>query len=278
MTKTSLSVVIITKNEERNIEDCLKSVSWAAECIVVDDESTDRTVDIAKRLGAKVFHRKMDNEGKHRNWAYAQATNEWILSLDADERVMDELRDEIIATIPNAEHPTYTIPRRNYIGDYWVKYGGQYPAAQRRLFKKGYFSYEEVGVHPRAFVKGEHKGHLTKDMIHYSYRDIEHFVRKLNGQTTLEAHKWIQTNRKVTFGRALWRTIDRFFRAYVRKKGYKDGLIGFMFALFGSFYQMASYSKYWEIKKGNVVGTVGLPPAHASTESHQGEVREQSTA
>jgi len=278
MEKFPLSVVIIAKNEEKNIGDCIESVMWAQEIIVVDDESSDRTVEIAKRLGAKVFNRRMDNEGKHRNWAYAQATNEWILSLDADERVTDELRDEIIAMIPKAEHPTYTIPRRNCIGDYWVKYGGQYPAAQRRLFKKGFFSYEEVGVHPRAFVTGGHRGHLTKDMIHYSYRDFEHFLRKLNGQTTLEAHKWIQTNREVTFGRALWRAIDRFFRAFLRKKGYKDGLIGFMFAIFASFYQIASYAKYWEMKTGNAVGELGPPPAHASTESHQGVVREQSAA
>ncbi len=94
MTKIPLSAVIITKNEERNMHYCLKSVAdWVSEIVIVDDESTDKTVDIAKGYGAKVYHRKMDNEGVHRNWAYAQAKNEWVLSLDADEMVSPDLRE-----------------------------------------------------------------------------------------------------------------------------------------------------------------------------------------
>src|SRR4051812_28592792 len=102
MYKIPLSIVVITKNEERNIEECLSSVAdWADEMVVVDDESSDRTVAMAQRLGAKIYHRKMDIEGVHRNWAYAQAKNEWVLSLDADEMVSPDLRDEITAKLPN---------------------------------------------------------------------------------------------------------------------------------------------------------------------------------
>ena len=248
--RSSISVVIITKNEEHNIEPCLRSVhGWAEEIIVVDDESTDRTVELASKYATRVLHRKMDNEGRHRNWAYAQAKHPWILSLDADERVTEELEKEIDAVLAaNPEFPAYTIPRRNYIGDYWMKYGGQYPAAQLRLFLKNKFKYEEVGVHPRAFLEGR-TGHLTKDIIHKSYRDFTHFLAKLNGQTTLEAQKWIETNREMSFGRAIWRTMDRFPRTYFRKKGHKDGFIGFMMAFFASLYQIISYAKYWEMKR-----------------------------
>jgi glycosyltransferase involved in cell wall biosynthesis len=251
MDKVPISVVVITKNEEHNLRPCLDSVKgWADEIVVVDDESADRTRDIAAEYTDRVLIRKMDVEGTHRNWAYAQARNEWVLSLDADERLMDELKREIDDILPSTKFQAYTIPRRNYIGDYWVKYGGQYPSAQLRLFLKDKFRYEEVEVHPRAFLDGQ-TGHLTKDMIHKSYRDFSHYLAKLNGQTTLEARKWIQSGREMTLGKALWRTFDRFPRTYFRKKGRRDGFIGFMVAFFASLYQIISYAKYWEMKKKN---------------------------
>ncbi len=247
--KIPISVVVITKNEEHNIRECLQSVhGWADEIIVVDDESTDRTVEITQKFTDRIFRRRMDNEGRHRNWAYAQAKNDWVLSLDADERVTEELKKEIDEVLPGTTFQTFSIPRRNYIGDYWVQYGGLYPAGQLRLFLKKNFKYEEVGVHPRVFIDGQ-TGRLTKDIIHKSYRDFGHFLAKLNSQTTLEAQKWIETNRQMGLGKAMWRTFDRFPRTYVRKKGYKDGFIGFMVAFFASLYQIISYAKYWEMKK-----------------------------
>jgi len=242
-----LSVVILTKNEESRIGKCLESAAWADEIIVVDDESTDRTVDICREHNAKVFVRKMDVEGAHRNWAYAQATHPWVLSLDADELITPELRDEIrgiLATQPKENG--FTIPRRNYIGNYWVRYGGWYPSPQLKLFRKDKFRYEEVAVHPRAFMD-EPCGHLKCDLIHYSYRDIEDFVRKLNNQTTWEAAKWFKQDKPMRLGRFLWRTYDRFMRSYFGKKGYKDGFIGFVIAFFAGLYQFLSYLKYREI-------------------------------
>ncbi len=249
MKKNQISVVVITKNEENNIDECLGSVhGWADEIILVDDESTDKTIELAKKYTDKIFSRKMDNEGTHRNWAYSQAKNDWVLSLDADESLTSELKDEILAELIDPKVNCFTIPRRNFIGDYWVKYGGQYPAAQLRLFLKERFKYEEVEVHPRVFFEGD-TGYLKGDIIHKSYRDFSHFILKMNGQTTLEAKKWFQTNRKMGFGKAFWRTIDRFFRSYFGKKGHKDGFIGFMLAIFASFYQILSYAKFWEMKR-----------------------------
>ncbi|MDD5005774.1 MAG: glycosyltransferase family 2 protein [Candidatus Omnitrophica bacterium] len=250
MDKINLSVVILTKNESKNIKDCIGSVrALANEIIVVDDFSQDDTVKTAELYGARVLIRRMDNEGKHRNWAYAQAENDWVLSLDADERATPELSDEIRnITFDNCGFSAFTIPRRNHIGNYWLKHGGQYPAAQLKLFRKDKFKYEEVQVHPRAFLEGK-CGHLDKDIIHYSYRDFADFLNKLNRQTTLEAQKWISTGRKMSFGRALWRTVDRFFRKFIGKKGYLDGFMGFMLAVFDSIYQIISYAKYWEMKR-----------------------------
>ncbi|MBM3249182.1 MAG: glycosyltransferase family 2 protein [Candidatus Omnitrophica bacterium] len=248
--KIPLSVVVITKNEQDNIKDCLGSVyGWADEIVIVDDFSTDKTVELAHQFADKIFERRMDIEGIHRNWAYSQAKNEWVLSLDADEMVTEELRQEISQTLAtNTKFSAFSIPLRNFIGDYWVRFSGWYPAGKLRLFKKSKFRYEEVEVHPRVFLDGE-TGHLTKDIIHKGYPDFEHFLASLNRQTTLEAKKWINTGRKMSFGRALWRTIDRFFRSLFGKKAYKDGFIGFMIAYFASLYQIISYAKYWQMKR-----------------------------
>ncbi|MFC1753119.1 glycosyltransferase family 2 protein [Thermoproteota archaeon] len=250
MDKASISVVVLAKNESDRIKECLDSIcKWCDEVIVIDDFSQDDTAKLAESYGAKVLLKRMVNEGAHRNWAYAQAKNDWILSLDSDERVTPELRDEISQTLKNsANYNAFTIPRRNYIGNYWLRYGGQYPSAQLKLFKNGKFKYEEVQVHPRAFLDGE-CGHLKKDIIHYSYRDFTDFLQKLNRQTTLEAEKWISTGRKMSFAHALWRTNDRFYRKFIGKQGYRDGFMGFMLAVLDSIYQIISYAKYWELKR-----------------------------
>ena len=191
MGKALLSVVILTKNEESRIGDCIKSViGLADEIIIVDDESSDKTQEIAKSLGAKVFARKMDIEGKHRNWAYARAQNDWVFSVDADERPTEKLKDEIKKAIVNTENVCFAIPFRTYIGNYWIRWGGWYPAPKVKLFRKSKFKYEEVEVHPRIIVEGD-CGRLKNDVIHYSYRDWEDFLDKTNKQTTLEARNGI---------------------------------------------------------------------------------------
>jgi glycosyltransferase involved in cell wall biosynthesis len=243
-----LSVVILTKNEEACIAECLESVKWADEIIVVDDESTDRTLEIVKRYGANVFSRKMDNEGRHRNWGYAQARNLWVLSLDADEKVTPELKIEIEAVIQSNKFVAYDIPLRNFISNYWVRHGGWYPASKVRLFRKDKFKYEEAEVHPRVFIDGE-CGHLKSDIIHKGYPDLEHFLNSVNRQSTLEAKKWINTNRKMSLPHIIWRAGDRFFRRYIRKKAYKDGMYGFIIAFFDTLYQILSYAKWREMQR-----------------------------
>ncbi len=249
MSRVPVSVVVITKNEEDNIDMCLGSAhGWADEILIVDDESTDKTVVVAEKYADKVLHRKMENEGIHRNWAYAQAKNDWVLSLDADEYVTEELKEEITKVLAEDKFQAFSIPLRNFIGSYQVRYSGWYPAGKLRLFRRSLFKYEEVEVHPKVFLDGE-TGHLTKDIVHKGYPDFEHFLGSLNRQTTLEARKWIQTGRHMSLGRTIWRTMDRFPRSFIRKKGYKDGFIGFMIGFFASLYQIMSYAKYWQMKK-----------------------------
>ncbi len=265
-----LSVLVITKNEEKRLPECLDSVRWAGELIVLDDESTDGTLDVARAYGAKILQRKMDVEGRHRNYGYAQAKYEWVLSIDADERVTPELRDEIIALLKtNPALNGYTMPRKNFMGKRWIKKGGWYPSPQLKLFRRDHFKYEESEVHPRAFLDTA-CGNLKGDLLHYSYRDLYDFIGKQNKQTTLEVRKWVKDGRKMPLSKALWRTFDRYYRSYAAKKGSEDGTLGYILAAMGGMYQFVSYTKYWAIKKvpaaqPGAEKKIAYPPAEKST-------------
>lgn len=244
-----ISVVIITKNEERNISACLESVQWAGEIVIVDGFSSDRTVEIAKCYTDKIFLREMDIEGRHRNFAYAQASRDWILSLDADERVSSELALEIREVIEKNDpaYAGYAIPIKTFIGNRWIEEAGYYPARKLRMFRRGKFRYEESHVHPRAFLDGKERP-LEHDILHYGFRDITHFFDKLNNQTSLEAEKWVRDGRSIRTPKLLFKTADRFLRNYFGKKGYRDGFMGFLMSVAHSLYQVLTYAKYLELK------------------------------
>ena len=252
MNKVPLSVVIIAKNEASRIADCLKSIDWAGEVIVLDDFSTDNTVEVCKQFTPKVYQRRTDSEGKQRNHAYSLASNEWVLSLDADERVSPELRTEIVDLLKtDAPCNGYTIPRKNYMGSTWVRFGGMYPSAQLRLFRKDKFKYDEQAeVHPQAYMP-DPRGSLKSDIIHFTYRDFTDAINKLDRQTDLEAQKWFREKRKIGIFSIVRKTIDRFWRAYFSKQGYKDGVIGLFLAVNSGMYQFLSFAKYWELKKND---------------------------
>ena len=248
MEKIPVSVVVIAKNEEENIADCLKSAAWADEIIVVDDHSNDKTVEIAKQFTDKIFSRKMDVEGKHRNYAYSLAKNNWVLSLDADERVSPVLAGELAELFKNPiKDVVFAIPIKTYIGKRWIRYGGWYPAPKDRLLDKRIVSYEEKGVHPRIIYHGSCGRFLKGDILHYSYRDFHDFFQSLNNQTTLEAKKWFEEKRKIGFFKAYRKFLSRFLKHYFIEQGFRDGVMGLIAAWSGGFYQIMSYVKYWEM-------------------------------
>ena len=254
MDKAPLSVVIIAKNEEQRLEDCLKSAAFAAEIVVLDDMSTDRTVELAKKYTDKIFQRAMDIEGRQRNFAYDKATQPWVLSLDADERITPKLAEEM-TKITQADDPNYicyAIPIKTFIGDEWIQGAGYYPAAKTRLFRKGQFKYEEARVHPRAIYNGK-CGFLKGDILHYSCKTLEQWIGKFNRETTLEADKWVTDGRKVNAASIYRKTVDRFLKNYFLKDGWKHGFMGFQMSVFHGLYQLLSYAKYREAmlrKKG----------------------------
>jgi glycosyltransferase involved in cell wall biosynthesis len=246
--KIPLSVVMVVKNSEAIVEDALKSVyGWVDEIVVVDDMSTDKTLDIVRKYTDKIFSRKWVREGEHRNFAYAKARCSYILSLDSDERVTPELKEELIRLFKEGpKFNGYNVPHRNFLGNYWIRYGGWYPNAKLKIFRRDLFKYEEEAeYHPRAIMEGE-RYTLRSDIIHYAYKDFANLFAKINYQTDFEARKWIRDKRKMGFGKLMVRITSRFIKFYFVKKGRKDGFMGFMMALADSLYQIMAYAKYWE--------------------------------
>jgi glycosyltransferase involved in cell wall biosynthesis len=249
--KLAISVVIITRNVAHNLVDCLESVKWADEVVVVDNHSADNTLDIAKTYKCSIYHDTWDMEGSIRNRAYQRAKNQWVLTLDPDERVSPELHKQIEEFLTNGtEYAAYSVAMKSIFGGkYWIRHGGWYPASRIKIFKKDKFQYEDAEIHPRAFLaQGEKEGRLSGDIIHYCYSDFANVVDKMNVQSTLEAKKWLRDKRKMSLNIALIRVFSRFFKMYVQKAGFKDGIIGFMMAWQWATYQLLSYVKYWQMK------------------------------
>ena len=254
MNKIPLSIVVITKNEEANIERCLKSATWADEIVVVDSHSTDRTVEIAKCFTNNIHMRDMKVEGTHRNYAYSLASSEWILSLDADEEISQELKDEIIDILRDEQKAykfdLYSMPIKTFIGDVWAKYAGWYPAPKVRLFRKGKFRYDDAEVHPRTYYEGK-CGHLKGDILHYAYKSLSDIFHNLNEQSELQAKEWHREGRKFNTARFLRTSCDRTLKKYFLKGGYKGGILGFILSASDGIYQFMSYAKLWELYNKN---------------------------
>ena len=254
--KTKVCLAMIVRNEEANLDEALSlAKGWADEIVIVDDHSTDRTVEIARKYTDKIFSRKMDLEGRQRNFAVSKSSYDWVMFQDGDERLTQELKDEIDHDLDNHNGVSYGywVPRKNYFGKVWLRHGGFYPSPHIKLYHREYLAWkEEPGelVHPglnhlKPFKVTNFKNHL----IHYNFRNVEDLIQKTNRQTTFEALKWHLQGRKVTLSHGLWKPLDRFMKRYVMKKGYKDGFYGFVAAYLSGFYQFAAYSKFREIQK-----------------------------
>jgi (heptosyl)LPS beta-1,4-glucosyltransferase len=245
---TKLSVVIITKNEEHNIRDCLQSVSWADEILVVDAESEDRTKELAGEFTPHVFVRPWSGFGAQKNFGIGQAGSDWILILDADERVSREIKEEIqdlIRSWVEGDPVAFEIPRRNIFYGKWVRWGGAYPDCQIRLFRKGKAQYNNVEIHENLLVSGD-VGRLQGHFEHYTERKIVDHFRKFNLYTTLAAREKGKTQVQVQWYHLLINPLVVFLKTYLLRKGFRDGIRGVIFAVFASMYTFVKYAKLWE--------------------------------
>lgn len=255
-----LSVVISAYNEEKNIKECLASVKWADEIILVDNTSTDKTVEMGRKFTNKIFVRPnnpMLNINK--NYGFSKATSEWILSLDADERITKELKEEIInATryLPAGRHGTlhatrykingFWIPRKNIIFGKWIRYSIWWPDYQLRLFKKGKGKFPCKHVHEYLKVEGKTKK-LKSPLLHYNYQTVSQYLYKLDKiYTENEAENIVQSGKKLVWQDALRMPARDFLKTFFLQEGYKDGLHGLVLSLLQSFYALVVFAKVWE--------------------------------
>ncbi|OGF47171.1 MAG: hypothetical protein A2231_09450 [Candidatus Firestonebacteria bacterium RIFOXYA2_FULL_40_8] len=247
----NISAVIITKNEEANIADCLQTLDFVNEIIIVDSDSNDKTVHIAGGYTKKIFNRKWDGYASQKNFGISKAKNEWILSIDADERVSEELKEEIKSLAFDKEG--YLLPIKNYFLGSWLKYGGQYPDYHLRLFKKskGKFSYGVKEVHETVNIDKKIIKKLQNPMLHYSYNSVSAYFHKFNSYTFLEAAGRFKRNKKPSWYGLFLRPSFRFIKYYIMKLGIMDGVRGLLFHLFSSFYVFSSELKLFEMFRFN---------------------------
>lgn len=230
MAKASLSVVIITKNEEGNIRECLESVAWADEIIIVDSGSEDNTIAICKDYTDKIsINDDWKGFGYQKNLALQQATKEWVLSLDADERITPALRTEIENVINNTASSAFAIPRQAYFLGHAMKHGGWWPDYVVRLFRRNTGVFSEDIVHERVLVNGRVMK-LSTPLLHYSYTDLHQLMEKMNNYSSAGASKACQQGKNSSLLKAIAKAKWTFFRAYFLRLGILDGRAGFIAA------------------------------------------------
>ncbi|HJU03926.1 MAG TPA: glycosyltransferase family 2 protein [Nitrospiraceae bacterium] len=254
---TTIAAVVITKNEEVNIGSCLVSLRWVHDLIVVDACSTDRTVEVVREYTPRVFIRSWPGFGPQKNYGLDQATADWVLVVDADERVTDELRHEIQAVLATSTDVVgYEIPRRNFFYGRWIKGGGLYPDYQLRLFRRSAGRYDDVLLHERLQLRGR-IGRLRSPLDHYSMPSIGAHIQKMARYTTLGAQEKLKTRSCVTPLDLAGNHLVTIFKTYATRGGYRDGIHGAVVALFAGMHTFVKYAKAWEMveQRGKKIGT-----------------------
>jgi glycosyltransferase involved in cell wall biosynthesis len=245
-----LSVIVITKNEERNIGECLESVRWADEIVVIDAESTDATVAEARKYTQKIFVQPWKGFGEAKNFALLKCSGDWILWLDADERVTEELRKEIFAAIGSARPATaaFSMPRRaNFLGR-WIDHCGWYPGRVVRLFRKSAGSFSEQKVHETLEVNGNIRM-LRSDLLHYTDPNLEHYYEKFNRYTSLASDELFSNKKSFSLLKLIVNPIWLFLKMYIVRLGFLDGIPGLILSVLSANYVFTKYAKLWELSR-----------------------------
>ena len=243
-----ISVSMIVRNEEANIAHVCESVSWADEIVIVDSDSTDRTVELAGAFTDKIFNREFKGYKDKHQFADSQTTGDWIFWIDADERVTPELRDSIerLRNLPDTDLADgYNIARKTMFMHQWIQHSGWYPDFQMRLYRKDKSFWDGVAPHETARVKGRVET-LDGEFLHYTKQDLSEYHRVTGSYATLAAeHKFGQGETVGGFG-IFANSIAAFLRAFILKQGFRDGVPGLMIAMFTAYGVFLKYAKLWE--------------------------------
>lgn len=246
---STLSVMVITKNEQHNIADCLTSAAFADEIIVVDACSTDQTVEIARRFTPLVYVVPWQGYAANKTIALSHCRSEWVLWLDADERIPDDLGLEIKNLI--AAHPQqngFSVARRAWFLGRWIKHCGWYPGYVLRLFRQRHGRFNDHLVHEGVEIDGA-CGRLRAALDHYTDRDLEHYLSKFNHYTTLAGQELYQRQRRAGIASFIFRPLHQFIKMYIFKAGFLDGVEGLMLCLLSANYVAAKYAKLAELSR-----------------------------
>jgi glycosyltransferase involved in cell wall biosynthesis len=252
-----VTAVVITLNEARHISECLASLTWADEIIVVDSLSTDGTPDLARVAGAKVISREWPGYATQKDFAASQAAHDWIVSVDADERVTPGLAAEIRRTLESqSDRIGFRIPRVTYHLGRWIRTTDWYPDSQLRLYNRRHASWtDEHGsrrlVHESVTARGP-VGYLTEELQHYAYRDIAHHYETMQRYTTLAAHQMSNEGRRAGLLSLLFHPPAAFFRNYVLKRGCMDGAAGLIISAMNAHYVFLKFAKLWALQNDSL--------------------------
>ncbi len=245
----SLSVILITKNEAVNLRDCLQSVAWADEIIVVDSGSTDDTVAIARQMGARVYEHDWPGFGPQKNRALGYASKDWVFSIDADERVTPELRTEIEQAMRAGAVDGYFCPRLSQFCGKFIHHSGWYPDYVLRLFKHGMGRFSDSLVHESVVLEGT-TARLTIPLLHYSYLTADDVERKVEHYSTAAAQQMLQAGKRSGWLRAALSAGWAFLRTYVVRLGVLDGRAGWNIACMNA---RTTYLKYRKLAALNSI-------------------------
>jgi glycosyltransferase involved in cell wall biosynthesis len=262
MTRPPISALIITYNEADQVEDCVRSVEWADEVYLVDSFSTDGTVEIVREKFPRVTvdQHEYFGAGAQRNYALDRLTNDWVLAVDADERVTPELRAEVERTLEDPRLWAYEIGRRNFVYGREVKYGGLQRDRVTRLFHRRHARYQNRRVHAELNVDGA-KGRLQHKFLHYYIRSFDHMIEKMTRYGMWGAANHFRNGRRGSWWQIAAHPTARFLRDYVFWRGFLDGAPGFIVTGLHVYYTFWKYAKLWEFTKLEQMGkSVPLPP------------------
>jgi glycosyltransferase involved in cell wall biosynthesis len=247
---STITSIVITYNEENNIKECLESLKWTDEIIVVDSNSTDRTVELAKKHTENIYTTDTLSFSKKRNLALEKASCDWIIWIDADERVSEELYIEIYDIInnPSEKYVAFLINRRSFFINKFIKHCGWYPDYTLRLFKRtAGIRFDDARVHEKILYNGK-TGKLKNEIIHYTDKDFEHYIKKLNSYTTSSSLDLHESGKKANIADIIFRPVFTFIKMYFLKLGLLDGYTGLMVCTLSSIHVFMKYSKLYFLK------------------------------